>query len=179
MRVAEVMSTPVVTARADELVAAAAARMRDQGVGSVVVVDGERAIGILTERDLVRFAGSTATDGDQAPEITGTVGEWMTADPNCVGPDVDATAAFASLAEHGYRHIPVVDDDRLVGIVSMRDVMRVAQIQPAAKASTTTASTARSSSPSAGPSKTSGTSCSRAGCHPSPNGPRSRVRSRR
>ena len=55
----------------------------------------------------------------------------MTADPDCVAPDVDATAAFASLAEHGYRHIPVVDGDRLVGIVSMRDVMRVAQIQPA------------------------------------------------
>ena len=55
----------------------------------------------------------------------------MTADPDCVAPDVDATAAFASLAEHGYRHIPVVDGERLVGIVSMRDVMRVAQIQPA------------------------------------------------
>ena len=55
----------------------------------------------------------------------------MTADPDSVAPDVDATAAFASLAEHGYRHIPVVDGDRLVGIVSMRDLMRVAQIQPA------------------------------------------------
>ena len=55
---------------------------------------------------------------------------WMTADPDCVAPDVDATAAFTSLAEHGYRHIPVVDGERLVGIVSMRDVMRVAQIQP-------------------------------------------------
>jgi citrate synthase len=48
-----------------------------------------------------------------------------------VAPDVDATTAFASLAEHGYRHIPVVSAERLVGIVSMRDVMRVAQIQPA------------------------------------------------
>ena len=59
MLVSEIMSTPVVTATADETVAAAAARMRDQGVGSVVVVDGERATGILTERDLVRARGAS------------------------------------------------------------------------------------------------------------------------
>ena len=55
----------------------------------------------------------------------------MTANPDSVAPDVDATDAFASLSEHGYRHIPVVDDDEVVGIVSMRDLMRIAQIQPA------------------------------------------------
>jgi citrate synthase len=126
MLVSEIMSAPVVTATASEPVATAAARMREQGVGSVVVVDGHRAVGILTERDLVRRAaagGAPATDA---------VGEWMTADPDCVAPDADTTSAFARLADHGYRHIPVVEDDRLVGIVSMRDVMRVAQIQPAA-----------------------------------------------
>jgi len=125
MLVSEIMSTPVVTATSDETVAAAAARMREQSVGSVVVVDGQRATGILTERDLVRLAAGGA---DPAGD---TVAAWMTADPDCVAPDVDATSAFASLAEHGYRHIPVVDGNRLVGIVSMRDVMRVAQIQPA------------------------------------------------
>src|SRR3954454_9014246 len=113
MLVSEIMSTPVVTARADETVAAAAARMREQRVGSVVVVDGEHAIGILTERDLVRLAAGAASPGGD------TVAAWMTSDPDCVAPDVDATAAFTSLAEHGYRHIPVVDGGRLVGIVSM------------------------------------------------------------
>src|SRR5436189_4224271 len=126
MLVSEIMSAPVVTALATEPVATAAARMRAQGVGSVVVVEGDRAIGILTERDLVRLAAAGAEPGAD------TVAQWMTADPDCVAPDVDATSAFTSLAEHGYRHIPVVEDDRLVGIVSMRDVMRVAQIQPAA-----------------------------------------------
>jgi citrate synthase len=122
--VGEIMSRPPVTATADETVSSAGARMRDQGVGSVVVVDDERPVGILTERDLVRLAaeGASATDA---------VAEWMTPDPDAVAPDVDVTSAFASLAEHGYRHIPVVDDDRLVGIVSMRDLMRIAQIQPA------------------------------------------------
>jgi citrate synthase len=125
MRVAEIMSTPVVTAEPSESVADAARRMREERVGSVVVVEGERAVGILTERDLVRLASAGA---DPAHD---TIAQWMTADPDCVAPEVDAAAAFASLAEHGYRHIPVVDADRLVGLVSMRDLMRVAQIQPA------------------------------------------------
>ena len=125
MLVSEIMSRPVVTASAAETVAAAAARMREQSVGSVVVVDGDRAVGILTERDLVRLSSAGADPAG------GTVADWMTPDPDCVAPELDATAAFASLAEHGYRHIPVVDGDRLVGLVSMRDLMRVAQIQPA------------------------------------------------
>jgi citrate synthase len=125
MLVEEIMSAPVVTASPTETVAAAAVRMRDQKVGSVVVVDGERAVGILTERDLVRLSSAGA---DPAAD---TVANWMTADPDCVAPDVEAAAAFASLAEHGYRHIPVVDGDRLVGLVSMRDLMRIAQVQPA------------------------------------------------
>ncbi len=123
--VGEIMSHPAVTAVAHETVAAASARMREQGVGSVVVVDDAlHATGILTERDLVRLgaAGASSTD---------LVSQWMTPDPDSVSPDVDASTAFARLAEHGYRHIPVVDDGLLVGIVSMRDLMRIAQIQPA------------------------------------------------
>jgi len=122
--VADIMSHPVVTATAHETVSSAALRMREEGVGSVVVVDADRAIGILTERDLVRLAGAGA-------DASALVSDWMTADPDSVAPDAEAVAAFARLAEHGYRHIPVVDDGRLVGIVSMRDLMRIAQIQPA------------------------------------------------
>src|SRR5437763_13239083 len=122
--VAEVMSTDPVTAVPSETIAEAAARMADHRVGSVIVVDGERPIGILTERDLVRFGASPAqSDGTK-------VSEWMTEDPDCVAPDVSVQDAFASLEQHGYRHIPVVDAGRLVGVVSMRDLMRVAQIQP-------------------------------------------------
>ena len=122
--VGELMSTPAVTATPSETIADVAARMNDVRVGSVVVVDGSRPIGILTERDLVRFAAAGA-------DALGTkVSEWMTERPDTVGPDVDAGDAFASLASHGYRHIPVVDGGGLVGIVSMRDLMRVAQIQP-------------------------------------------------
>jgi citrate synthase len=123
--VGDIMSTPVIVATSDDKVAEAASRMREQRVGSVVVVDGSRPVGILTERDLVRIAAAGADTG------TATVRDWMTENPDSVAPDVDATSAFASLSEHGYRHIPVVDHDEVVGIVSMRDLMRIAQIQPA------------------------------------------------
>ena len=128
--VSDLMSHPVVTAQPAETVAAAAQNMRESKVGSVVVIDhDDRAIGILTERDMIRLAAA----GSDAS--TAKVSEWMTADPYTVAPDVEARAAFASLAERGYRHIPVVDGNgtgrKLVGIVSMRDLMRVAMIQPA------------------------------------------------
>ena len=118
------MSSPAVTAGPSETIAEVSARMEDRRVGSVVVVDGDRPIGILTERDLVRF-GAAGTDASIAK-----VSEWMTADPDCIDPDVEVGRAFDSLSSHGYRHIPVVRDGALVGVVSMRDVMKVAQIQP-------------------------------------------------
>ena len=122
--VAELMSSPPVTALPSETVAEVAARMDDLRVGSVIVVDGERPLGILTERDMVRFSASGAD-----PAVT-KVSEWMTEDPDCVAPDVEGTKAWTSLKEHGYRHIPVVRDDELVGIVSMRDLVRLAAILP-------------------------------------------------
>jgi citrate synthase len=122
--VADVMSTPVVTATPSETVADAARRMAERKVGSVVVVDGLRPIGILTERDLIRFASAGA-------DPTGTkVSEWMTEDPDCIAPDLEVAEAWVGLGEHGYRHMPVVRGDELVGIVSMRDLVRIAQIRP-------------------------------------------------
>src|SRR5690606_5433610 len=83
-----------------------------------------RGVGIVTERDLVRVGAA----GPAANEAK--VNEWMTPDPDCVARDLSVQEAFARLSEHGYRHIPVVEDDTLVGIVSLRDLMKVASIQP-------------------------------------------------
>src|SRR5262245_63568734 len=115
--VADVLSRPVVTDEPAERIATIAQRMRDNKVGSVVVVDhDDRAIGILTERDMLRLAGA----GSDAS--TAKVSEWMTADPDTTSPSVEASEALATIAEHGYRHIPVVDDGKLVGVVSLRDI---------------------------------------------------------
>jgi citrate synthase len=122
--VADLMSTPAVTALAGDTMAEVAVRMEKERVSCVVVVEGDRPEGILTERDMVRFAAS----GAEAAVTLAS--EWMTGEPDTVEPGTDAGVAFANLAERGYRHIPVVDDGTLVGVVSMRDLMRVAQIQP-------------------------------------------------
>ena len=122
--IADVMSRPAVTASAAELVTAAAARMIERKVGSVVVVDGNRPTGILTERDLIRVSAAGAD------LETAKVSEWMTPQPDTLGPDVEVTEAWSSFGDRGYRHIPVVSGTELVGIVTMRDLMRVAQLQP-------------------------------------------------
>jgi citrate synthase len=122
--VRSLMSTPPVTATVEDTVADAAARMRDRGVGSVIVVQDGRPVGILTERDLVRVAA------EGAPSASTAVGEWMTPHPDVIGPDEPVTQAFRALAERGYRHFPVVEDGAVVGVVSIRDLLRVARIEP-------------------------------------------------
>jgi citrate synthase len=122
--VAELMSAPPITALPTESIGEVATRMEEKRIGSVIVVDAERPIGILTERDLLRFA---ASGGEAA---SARVADWMTPDCDTVPPDLDVVEAFRSLAERGYRHIPVVLDDKVVGVVSMRDVMTVAAIRP-------------------------------------------------
>jgi CBS domain-containing protein len=97
----------------------AARRMASRGVGAVVVLEGDRLAGILTERDLLKAvaAGFTAE---------AKVSAWMTRHPETVESD-DATDHAASLMIHGgFRHLPVVDEGRVVGILSIRDLMRVA-----------------------------------------------------
>jgi citrate synthase len=118
------MSSPAITAVTDEPVTDVAARMAEHKVGSVVVVDGRQPTGIFTERDLVRVAGA-----GEDPSVT-PVGRWMTKDPDTVLPTTTVDEAWRDLAVHGYRHIPVVDDEGLVGVVSMRDLMAVAQLRP-------------------------------------------------
>jgi CBS domain-containing protein len=122
--VADVMSAPVVTALPDETVAVAAFRMNERSVGSVVVVDGDRPVGILTERDVVRLAASGQST------VATKVAEWMTRDPDVIPPSLSVQEALVALDQHGYRHVPVVESGELRGIVSMRDLMHVAAIQP-------------------------------------------------
>ncbi|RIK09663.1 MAG: citrate synthase/methylcitrate synthase [Acidobacteria bacterium] len=122
--VADVMSYPVVTATATDTIADVAERMVQHQVGAVVVVEETRPVGIFTERDNVRFAASGADPA--ATKVT----EWMTENPDTVEPDVEVVEAFKSLAERKYRHIPVVKDGELVGIVSMRDIIKISLIMP-------------------------------------------------
>jgi acyl-CoA synthetase (AMP-forming)/AMP-acid ligase II/CBS domain-containing protein len=128
LTVGDIMSRSVLTTEVGASVAEAAALMFARRVGSVVVVQGNTPIGILTERDLVRFAAGAA-DARAA-----LVGDYMTADPDTVEETEEVIDAFRRFAAHGYRHIPVVAGGELVGIISMRDLVMKLRRGPAAAA---------------------------------------------
>ena len=117
--VADHMTRDLLSIEPDAPLTEAARRMAERGVGAVVVLDGERLSGILTERDLLKaVAGGLLEDA--------RVSDWMTRHPETIEPG-DETDHAASLMIHGgFRHLPVVDGDRAVGILSIRDLMRVA-----------------------------------------------------
>jgi CBS domain-containing protein len=113
------MSSELLTVTADERLADAAKRMVERGVGAVLVLKGEALDGILTERDLMKAVA--AGFGEDAK-----VGEWMTRHPETIEAD-DSTGHAAALMIHGgFRHLPVLEEGKIAGIVSIRDLMRVA-----------------------------------------------------
>lgn len=129
--VADAMTEPAITAQPHETLATVAERMQHHGIGSVVVVEGARPVGILTERDLLRAAAVAADTG------TAEVGEWMAPDPECIDTDTTVDDAWRHLTSRAYRHIPVVVGDELKGVISMRDLMARAQLRPAGELAAT------------------------------------------
>lgn len=114
----DVMTTTLLTVEATETLTDAAAQMHARGVGAALVLNGERLSGILTERDVLR---AVATG-----EVAGTkVGAWMTHDPETVEPGERPGHAAAIMLHGGFRHLPVLEGDTPIGIVSIRDLMRV------------------------------------------------------
>ena len=117
-RIADVMNLRVVSVKPDETIAVAIARMLEENVGSVAVCEGAELRGIFTERDVLRLAG----EGTAFPEVK--VGDVMTRAVVTVSPDDDALAAAKLMGERRIRHLPVVQDGMLLGVVGIRDVMR-------------------------------------------------------
>ena len=93
-----------------------ARQMINRSVAAVAVVDRSGLIGICTDRDLAR-AVSDATDAETP------VSAYMTEQPDVVDPDIRVTDAAEWMLETGYRHLPVVEDGELLGIVDVRDVL--------------------------------------------------------
>jgi CBS domain-containing protein len=112
------MSRDLLSVGADARIADAARRMVDRGVGAVLVMDGARLAGILTERDVLQAVAEGRVDD-------ATVAERMTRHPETVEAS-ESTAHAASLMIHGgFRHLPVTDGGSVIGIISIRDLMRV------------------------------------------------------
>ncbi len=117
-QLADFMTRDVLAVAPEDTLGEAAQRMVEQRVGSAVVLEHGRLIGILTERDLLRAVAGRVHSSDAR------VREWMTGDPVVASETTSAGEAARTMLEHGFRHLPVVEDDRMLGIVSLRDVMR-------------------------------------------------------
>jgi CBS domain-containing protein len=115
--VGEVMASSLLTLAEDSTLIAAAEQMASRSVGSALVLEGERLVGIITERDVLRAVGSGNVDG--------RVGEWMTRHPETVETDESVQQAGVVMIHGGFRHLPVLEGGTPVGIVSIRDLMRV------------------------------------------------------
>jgi CBS domain-containing protein len=103
----------------------AAEKMADRNVGSIVVLDGGRLVGILTERDLLRaFARAT-------PRET-PVRQCMTPNPETCEATATLEHATVLMLHGGFRHLPIVEGERVVGMLSMRDLVatQVADLAP-------------------------------------------------
>jgi CBS domain-containing protein len=101
----------------DATVREAARLIKERQIGAVLVVDGDRLEGILTKRDLVDRVIANGLDADRVP-----VSEVMTSDPDTIAPEATAMDALHTMYFGGYRHLPVVDKGRVVGVVSRHDI---------------------------------------------------------
>lgn len=126
--VGDVMTVPARSASPDDSIAVAAEHMNRDVVSSLVVLDRGRAVGIITERDVLHAAG-TGADLSTEP-----VSAWMTPDPDCLDPDAPIDTAWQQFAERHYRHLPVVVDGELRGVVALRDLTALAHLHPADEA---------------------------------------------
>ena len=116
--VKEIMTTPVVIVAPQATVAQALRAMIDHDIGAVVVADGYAAAGVFTERDLTRgilddpdLLGRSVEDVMSSPVIT-------------AGPDEEVVFVFRRMSERRIRRLPVLENDRLVGMVTERDLLR-------------------------------------------------------
>ena len=120
--VSAVMSSKLLTASAGDALTDAARRMAERRVGAILVTDGTRLEGIMTERDVLRAVGQGT--------IEGTVGQWMTRDPVTVDPSATHGEAAMMMIHGGFRHVPIVDGGSVVGIVSIRDLLLLPDTAP-------------------------------------------------
>jgi CBS domain-containing protein len=116
MQVRDIMHTDVKTTSPGDTFEQVATMLHDHGISSVVVLDGGNLVGIVTERDLVNVVAE-----GRDPRST-TVGDRMTRDLDTVEPKTDIAEAAEHMARLKIRHLPVVQEGALAGIISIRDL---------------------------------------------------------
>jgi CBS domain-containing protein len=113
----EIVTPNFITVAPEDTLGEVAERMSAQNVGAVVVKDFGRLIGVLTERDMLRAMAARVHTSDAR------VRQWMTEDPVTAPAEMTFEEASKIMLDKGFRHLPVVDGDTILGIVSLRRIM--------------------------------------------------------
>ncbi len=113
----EIMTKDPIALSADQPVIEAARCMRDRDIGNVIVTEGDRVAGILTDRDIAVRVIAEGRD----PQTT-NIGEVASMNPNTISPDDSVDDAIRMMREHNIRRLPVVDNGRPAGVVTIGDL---------------------------------------------------------
>ena len=113
----DVMRTEFITVAPEDTLGEVAERMTGLNVGSVVVKDFGKLIGILTERDLLKAMAARVHSSEAR------VRQFMTENPITASPEMDCEEAQRVMLEKGFRHLPVMEGENVVGVVSLRRVV--------------------------------------------------------
>ena len=108
-----------ITAAADDSLEQIAARLQDKDISAVVILDGYRLAGIITERDIV------CAVADRRDLAEGTAGDYMTLEPATVELETPLAEVARTMLAYGVRHLPVVVAGDVIGMVSARDLLQV------------------------------------------------------
>lgn len=120
MKVADIMTAAALTDEPDDTLAEASAKMWQQQTGSLLVMEGDKLIGIVTERDVLRSVAQ-----GQDPKAT-SLRDVMTNDPVTISASTTLRGAAEIMFDKWFRHLPVVTDEGdVVGIISTRDLLRM------------------------------------------------------
>ena len=120
MQVREAMSSQVLVVGPEHTLRQAAQMMANRGIGSAVVIDPDsEGVGIMTERDVLNAIGAGL---DVDTERTAAHITW---DVVYAGPDWTVDEAAAAMASGGFRHLVVMENDEVLGVISVRDIVRV------------------------------------------------------
>ncbi len=117
MKVKEVMTRSVETIEKDENISKAARKMREKGIKSLLVVDNGKIIGIITTTDIIKKAMTTG-------KINTKVSTIMTPHIITISCETPVKEAARIMVENKIRHLPITDQDKIVGIISDRDILR-------------------------------------------------------
>lgn len=126
MVVQEIMSTNPIAIEANQTVREAMSRLLAEDIRHLPVLDDGQLVGMLSDRDVRGIASATLT-GEVSDQLTAPVSDLMTSDPISVDPEADIGEVIDLMIEHKVGALPVVAEDRLVGIVSYVDVLRYAK----------------------------------------------------